>query len=114
MNTTTLLLLFADMAEKLLNASRSITLLAGIASVLLIMFSVILAENETERLFKVRKYSIVTFLISLAIFIITPSSKTIYIVAGANVTNELLQTETANKAIKLLNQKLDEALGETK
>ena len=56
------------------------------------------------------KLILIPALISLIIFIITPSRNTIYLMIGATATQELSVSETGQKVLKAINVKLDEII----
>ena len=60
----------------------------------------------------------ITLAIIISISILLPSSKTIYIATGINAiqdaTHSVAESDTAKKAIELLNIKLDEYINESK
>ncbi len=63
--------------------------------------------SKYKRIFKVL---LLPLLISLILVIALPSKKTIYISLGASVTADLAENSTAQKALQLLNNKLDDLL----
>ncbi len=93
----------------------------------IIGFLVLVTEGEfitdmpssfEKPILKFLKIYIPTILVITSISLLTPSSKTIYISLGINELNKAVNTvaesDTAKKAIELLNVKLDEYLKEAK
>ena len=56
------------------------------------------------------KLYIITGAVAIAVGLLFPTQKTMYMMAGAHYGMEALQSETAQKVAKLLNGKLDEEL----
>ena len=121
--TLFLILWLADICDSIGKAFLAIVLL-GIISV---MVTVMLAAEdvdepieETRRKVFVKYFKVYGLLLLIigTITFITPSSKTIYIATGINAVTEATKTvaesETAKKAIELLNIKLDEYLQDAK
>lgn len=121
--TLFLILWLADICDSVGTAFFTIVLL-GIISV---MVTVMLASEdvdepieETRRKVFVKYFKVYGLLLLIVgtIAFITPSSKTIYIATGINAVTEATKTvaesDTAKKAVELLNIKLDEYLKEAK
>ena len=97
-----------------------IGILAVIVTVMLAAEDVDEPIEETRRQAFIKYFKVYGLLLLIvgAIAFILPSSKTIYIATGINAVTEATKTvaesDTAKKAVELLNIKLDEYLKEAK
>lgn len=70
-------------------------------------------ENEKNRIKSIVRLfkcaSIICLCVSILLAVL-PSKKTIYLTLGANVSGEIVNSETGRKALKVLNQKLDKLI----
>ena len=67
----------------------------------------------TKAITKFVKWFAVIYLVVLIGVAAIPSSKTIYMMLGAKMTTEVIQTEELNKVKKIINLKLDEMIKES-
>lgn len=117
MNTILLLMYLADLSDKmypLLLGSLCI-LLAGI----MLWFGGIQFDDDTStRMVKAARHIIKISIVVAVFAFIYPSKNTLYVAASAKAgqigIEKLQGSDTLEKAIKLLNKKLDEALAEEK
>lgn len=70
--------------------------------------SVLNTLNKHKRVYKI---SLLPLLLSIIFMVALPSKTTIYVSLGASVTADLTENPTTQKALKLLNTKLDDLLG---
>lgn len=56
----------------------------------------------------------IVLVVSVIINIVVPSKQTIYIMLGVKTTDVILEQPVTQKAIKLLEEKIDKELGDTK
>lgn len=121
--TLFLILWFADICDNVGKAFLAIVLLGIISVMVTVMLA---AEDADEPIEETRRkvfvkyfkvYGLLLLIVGIITFI-TPSSKTIYIATGINAVTEATKTvaesDTAKKAVELLNIKLDEYLKEAK
>lgn len=101
-----LLIYLAGIADGLKTALILIAIFLPIAA---LFFA--LALEEWTRVSTV--LSIIAF-IPLIVGVLIPPERTVYMMAGAHVGKELIQSETANKVKQLLEAKLDEEIGKLK
>lgn len=64
--------------------------------------------QKIKNVFKSLKSVIIICFMSIFLYIIIPSQKTIYLISGTYVGNEVVQSETGKKVIKVIDLKLDE------
>lgn len=71
-------------------------------------------DEDDEKRFKLKcfKRSSIALGICFIIISILPSKQSVYIMTGLKAGNELVQSETGTKALKVLNLKLDEYLND--
>lgn len=117
MNEILLLLYLADMSDKMypLLLGSFCVLLAGI----MLWFGGIQFNDDTSARMVKTARRIIKISIVVAVFaFIYPSKNTLYVAASAKAgqigIEKLQGSDTLEKAIKLLNKKLDEALAEEK
>ena len=118
-----LILWLADICD---NVSIAFVLIMFIGLVVVLVTAMVTDENlgepieETQRKAFIKYFKIYALLVLIVgiITFILPSSKTIYIATGINAVTEATKTvaesDTAKKAVELLNIKLDEYLKEAK
>lgn len=58
------------------------------------------------------KRAILTFFIVSVIVLLIPSQKTMYLIMGSEVSQEIINSETGKRVQNAINKKLDEYLGE--
>lgn len=121
--TLFLILWLADICD---NVSTAFVLIMFIGLVIVLVTAMVTSENlgepieETQRRVFIKNFKIYALLVLIvgAIAFILPSSKTIYIATGINAVTEATKTvaesDTAKKAVELLNIKLDDYLKEAK
>ena len=121
--TLFLILWFADLCDNVGTAFIAIMFIGILAVIVTVMLA---AEDVDEPIEETRRQAFIKYfkvyglllLIVGAIAFILPSSKTIYIATGINAVTEATKTvaesDTAKKAVELLNIKLDEYLKEAK
>lgn len=99
---------FAGVAETL-KTIAAMLLIGGAA----VMTSwVVIHYIERDEILPFWKHFVVLFSICAVVVVFTPSSKLLYSIAGLRAGEVALQTEEGQKAMKLLNKKLDEFLKE--
>lgn len=121
--TLFLILWLADICDNVGKAFLAIMLI-GILAVMAV--AMLVGENFGESIEETRRrifikyfkvYGLLLLIVGTIAFIL-PSSKTIYIATGINAVTEATKTvaesDTAKKAVELLNIKLDEYLKEAK
>ena len=118
-----LILWLADICD---NVSIAFVLIMFIGLVVVLVTAMVTDENlgepieETQRKAFIKYFKIYALLVLIVgiITFILPSSKTIYIATGINAVTEATKTvaesDTAKKAVELLNIKLDEYLKDAK
>ena len=118
-----LILWLADICDNVSTAFIAIMFIGILAVIVTVMLA---AEDVDEPIEETRRQAFIKYfkvyglllLIVGAIAFILPSSKTIYIATGINAVTEATKTvaesDTAKKAVELLNIKLDEYLKEAK
>lgn len=108
----------ADTLQTLDNVSQW-----GLFISFILIFILLLFQGMSLNEFKPFEYAKPKyFIISISIFtlltIIIPSSKTIYQMAGAKLTQDVVESpeakEISSKLLQIINQKLDEQIKETK
>ena len=121
--TLFLILWLADICDSI---STAFVLTMFIGVIVVLVTSLLTEENlgepieETQRRAFIKYFKIYALLVLILgiIAFILPSSKTIYIATGINAITETTKTvaesDTAKKAIELLNVKLDEYLKDAK
>lgn len=71
----------------------------------------------TSRCSSIIKYAVIAYFIAATLVILIPREKTLYIVAGVSVakdiTSKLSDNGLYNKAMRLLEKRIDEALSDT-
>ena len=98
MSTISWVILFAESIESITAASGVFMLLAGIATVLLIMGAIDTHDADNKKtLHRWSIFSAVVFLVCTATVVFIPSKKAVYMVAGVEVVNRLAHTETAKE-----------------
>ena len=116
-----LILWFADLCDNLSKAfgiAIGIAVVSGILLFLILVDDVECIDDDVKLVLKkyVKLYTVFLFIFGSIVFL-APSSKTIYIATGFNeiskATKTVADSETAQKAIKLLNIKLDEYISES-
>lgn len=121
--TLFLILWLADICDNVGTAFAAIMFIGMIALVLIIM---LVDEDPDESIEETRRracikylkiYGLLLLIVGTIAFIL-PSSRTIYIATGINAVTEATKTvaesDTAKKAVELLNIKLDEYLKDAK
>lgn len=99
----------ADISTRILAIS---SILLGIFTVITILYMINCYEEEESINFKkIFKYAL-PFSIPLFIVLSFPSETTLYTLAAIKTGKEIEVSETVQKAINLINLKLDEALAE--
>ena len=68
-------------------------------------------EDYIQLLKKRAKGILIIMSCAWTIWMLTPSSKTIYMIAASEMGEEAIKTEVAQKLFKVINDKLDEQLG---
>lgn len=99
---------FAGVAETVRITSGAMVIIGTI----LLIFITSAFYSEKKEVFPFLKQGILVISVCLFIFTFTPSSKLLYTMAGLKAGEVALQTEEGQKAMKLLNKKLDELLKE--
>lgn len=117
MNEILLLIYLADLSDKMypLLLGSLCVLLAGI----MLWFGGIQFDDDTStRMVKAARHIIKISIVVAVFAFIYPSKNTLYVAASAKAgqigIEKLQGSDTLEKAIKLLNKKLDEALAEEK
>ena len=117
MNEILLLLYLADLSDKMypLLLGSLCVLLAGI----MLWFGGIQFDDDTStRTVKAARHIIKISIVVAVFAVLYPSKNTLYVAASAKAgqigIEKLQGSDTLEKAIKLLNKKLDEALAEEK
>lgn len=115
-------LYLADVVSSIGNISGITILAIGIALVFAVPIYVVAYSNgdvkEENKPFYSKLFKRMGIILSLAIFfnIVTPSKNTIYMMLGVQVTGNLIQEASKSpiteKALQLLESKLDEAIKE--
>lgn len=59
------------------------------------------------------KIILIFVFVIIVIDIITPTQRTVYLIVGIKSTQQIMQTDTAQKALKVINKKLDKYLKES-
>lgn len=62
----------------------------------------------TKNTFKKLKSVIIICFMSIFLYVVIPSQQTIYMISGVYVGNEVVQSETGKKVMKVIDLKLDE------
>ena len=121
--TLFLILWFADICDSVGSAFIAIVFIGVMSVIVTVMLASEDADEpieETRRKVFVKYFKVYGLLLLIVgtIAFILPSSKTIYIATGINAITETTKTvaesDTAKKAVELLNIKLDEYLKEAK
>lgn len=106
------MLYLADFVENTLNTMLILAACSG----LYFTVSVIHSSSQEKTKTLDAKIALTISLASLTVLSFLPSKKTVYMMAAASYTKELAEnpkvTELGDKIYRLLNEKLDEALGE--
>ena len=111
MNDLSWLLYFADIADNLSGILRPISFVLITVSILmgLFLFPVNCEADKEFKLFYTTLFKnvlIATAIVSIVSSVI-PSKETLYAIAVSEVGEEVVKSETANKAVKALNTWLD-------
>lgn len=120
--TLFLILWFADLCDSIHNFTDALLMFAGCLSCVGLMISVVAWENMEDIirpfLKHIKKPTIIILSLIIILNLLLPSSKTVYIATGINAiaqtTKTVADSETAKKAVELLNIKLDEYLQDAK
>ena len=117
MNKILLLLYLADLSDKMYPLLLG-SLCVLLASIMLWFGGIQFDDDTSTRMVKTAR-RIITISIAVAVFaFLYPSKNTLYIAAGAKAgqigIEKLQGSDTFDKALKLLDKKLDEALAEEK
>ena len=116
MGTLIFLLFLASLSFKM----NFFSVLAGIAFIFLFIGYVVCVDLEMEKqklekVMAILKKGIVVSLTILALWLIIPSSTILYTIAGLSagldIANNIQNSELFNKALNVLNNKLDELIG---
>lgn len=115
-------LYLADVVSSIGDISGFIILIIGVALVVAIPIYVVAYNNgdvkEENKPFYAKLLKRLSIILSIAIFfnVVTPSKNTIYMMLGVQVTGNLIQEASKSpiteKALQLLESKLDEAIKE--
>lgn len=82
------------------------------ASIITFLVFLVLCIVETLEGIEIRtKPFIVAACVCLFIGVITPSERAMYMMAGASVTSQAVESEAGKRVLRKLEQKLDELLG---
>lgn len=106
------LVYLADIVDniRMLGILSCIAFLIGVISCG-VVYADIYVSDDTRRLsWRLGKYSVISLLVSIFIVVFTPSKQGIYIMGGLKAGNEVIQSETGQKALKVINMKLDDYL----
>ena len=120
--TLFLILWFADLCDNVHEFTTALMILFGCLGITGVIVSIIswdeIGDMITKLVKNIKKPIVIGFLIAIVLNLILPSSKTIYIATGINAITETTKTvaesDTAKKAVELLNIKLDEYLKDAK
>nr|DAX43095.1 MAG TPA: hypothetical protein [Caudoviricetes sp.] len=115
-------LYLADVVSSIVDISGFIILIIGVALVVAIPIYVVAYNNgdvkEENKPFYSKVFKRLCIVLSVAIFfnVVTPSKNTVYMMLGVQVTGNLIQEASKSpiteKALQLLESKLDEAIKE--
>lgn len=113
-------MLFVWAAANLTNIATFFAVCGGVALGLLFLFSLGCAINndaygkKDKYPISKRSWKVATAFALLAIFIanIIPSERTMYMMAAGYASQKMVQSEAAEKVVKIINLKLDEYLQE--
>lgn len=109
------LVYLADIVENVRGVGILVCVLTVIcicACCFLILENDCIPDELTRVVSRINKYLIISFLCALSIVIFTPSKQGVYLMSGFKAGNELIQSETGQKALKVINMKLDEYLND--
>lgn len=120
--TLFLILWFADLCDDVHVFTTVLMILFGCLGITCVLVSIIMWDETGDMITKlvknIKKPIVIGFLIAIVLNLILPSSKTIYIATGINAiaqtTKTVAESDTAKKAVELLNIKLDEYLKDAK
>ena len=109
MSSALIYIYLADVLPRIVDISSCIVglFMGGVIFYLIYCYS----EDKTINLKKIFRYSIF-FSIPLLITLTLPSESTLYSIAAVKAGKDIEVSETVQKAIRLINLKLDEALKE--
>lgn len=120
MNTLILLVYLASVSQNLNQVAPFLALVLGVFGLIFFMFyHLSLSESNhvhesTQNLKLAAKYSFVGSVFAILLYIVSPSAGTIYTMAGLKSGEKIAQISSQNeivqKALKLLNLKLDEMI----
>lgn len=121
MNGLSILIYLANIVGKVESVMTAIIVTAciigGISIFVLLVSS---AESKSETAKEIRdnifsfwkKYLFPVVIATTILWIVVPSERTIYMVAGSEITQELIDSETGRKVFELVDRKLDEFIME--
>lgn len=111
-----LLVWFGGIAQGLSGAFTFVGFLLSFLSVAgYVFWNIISMTGKTNTPPPKKRYAIPVIFLCLSMWIIgllIPNQKTIYMASGAYMGQKVVQSETADKVVKILNSKLDEYLAE--
>lgn len=116
---------FAILMIYIAGVTTTVQILSGLATffttgmLLLLIISLVLDDPDEETVIKVKKWIknlSIGCAVSTFVLIFTPSEKTFYMLAGADVAGQVADkaSPVLNKTLELIEQKLDEELKGTK
>lgn len=111
-----LLVWFAGVAQGLSGAFTFVGFLLSFLSIAgYVFWNIVNMVGDIKTPPPKKRYAIPVIFLCLSMWIIgllIPNQKTIYMAAGAYMGQKVVQSETADKVVKILNSKLDEYLAE--
>lgn len=111
-----LLVWFGGVAQGLSNAFTFVGFMLSFLSIAgYVFWNTISMTGNCNTLPPKKRYAIPVIFLCLSTWIVgllIPDQKTIYMAAGAYMGQKVVQSETADKVVKILNSKLDEYLAE--
>lgn len=104
--TLELYIYLAEVAGNLQAFACVVTLIVGIALLIAVPMSLSVGEGVKPWV----KHGIYVMIVSALLSVLTPSTQTMYMIAGTTAAKEAAQSEIATKVQALITKKLDEYL----
>lgn len=105
-----LLIYFAQV----LDSFRNVLALCAVCGILVLSFFLPFFMDNPPVLVRFVKRTLITYTVIAICLMFTPSSKTLYMMAGGYAAQTVVQSEISGKILKLLEQKLNEELEKLK